>query len=125
MKAYPLDLRCRVVNAYVGTEATIAEVAEQFSVGTAFVKKMLRWHRHGASLAPRHGGGTAPALGQAEQQWLRAAIAARPSATLEELKDLLAAERAVQVSRPTLCRALQKLKLGRKKKASLPANATK
>ena len=46
-----------VINAYESGEGTVEEVAEQFRVGTAFVKKMLRLHRAGESLEPKHGGG--------------------------------------------------------------------
>ena len=57
MKAYSLDFRCVVINAYESGEGTIAEVAEQFGVGAAFVKKILRLHRAGESVVPKHGGG--------------------------------------------------------------------
>lgn len=42
---------------------------------------------------------------------------ARPDATLAELKWFLRTDRSVKVSLSTICRALQKLKLGRKKKS--------
>ncbi len=52
MKAYSLDFRCVVLNAYEAGEGTVADVADQFGVGTAFVKKMLRLHRAGERLVP-------------------------------------------------------------------------
>jgi transposase len=61
MKAYSLDFRCVVINAYESGEGTGEDVAEQFRVGTAFVKKMLRLHRAGESLEPQHGGGASQA----------------------------------------------------------------
>lgn len=123
MKAYSLDFRCVVINAYESGEGTIEDVAEQFGVGTAFVKKMLRLHRTGESLEPRHGGGAQAKLDGAARAQLRAAVKTRPDATLGELKAELFRGCQVEVSVPTLCRELQKLGLPRKKRVSSLANA--
>lgn len=123
MKAYSLDFRCLVINAYESGEGTLKEVAEQYGVGMAFVKKMLRLHRAGASLEPKHGGGAQAKLDAAARAKLRAAVEARPDATLGELKGVLRRACQVEVSTPTVCRALQRLELPRKKRVSVPANA--
>lgn len=123
MKAYSVDFRCVVINAYESGEGTIEEVAEQFGVGTAFVKKMLRLHRAGESLEPKHGGGAQAKLDVAAREKLRARVKARPEATLGELKAVLRSACQVEVSAPTVCRELQKLELPRKKRVSSPANA--
>ena len=65
MKAYSLDFRCLVINAYESGEGTIEEVAEQGGVATAFGKKRLRLHRAGESLEPPHGGGAQAKLAAA------------------------------------------------------------
>lgn len=123
MKAYSLDFRCLVINAYESGEGTIEEVAEQFRVGTAFVKKMLRRHRAGESLEPHHGGGAPAKLTADAREKLRATVETRPDATLAELQAVLRRACKVGVSAPTVCRALQRLELPRKKRASSPANA--
>ena len=123
MKAYSLDFRCVVINAYESGEGTIEEVAEQFRVGTAFVKKMLRRHRAGERLEPQHGGGAQTKLSADAREQLRAAVAMRPDATLGELQAVLSRTCRVEVSEPTVCRELQRLELPRKKRASSPANA--
>ena len=123
MKAYSLDFRCLVVNAYESGEETIEDVAEQFGVGTAFVKKMLRVHRAGGSLEPQHGGGAQAKLTAAARAQLRAAVTTRPDATLGELREVLRNVCQVEVSAPTVCRELQKLELPRKKRVSSPASA--
>jgi transposase len=123
MKAYSLDFRCVVINTYESGEGTIEEVAEQFGVGTAFVKKLVRVHRTGESLAPQHGGGAQAKLQVAAREKVCAAVKARPAATLDELKAELRRACQVEGSAPTVCRELQKLELSRKKRASSPANA--
>ena len=125
MRAYPKELRLRVVNAIENGDGTIAEISTLFGVGPTFVKKMLRWHRAGEDLAPRHGGGPVARLQEPERAWLRQAVAKQPDVTLEELQSRLAAQRQVTVSQATICRALQQLGLPRKKKASWPVNGMK
>ena len=123
MKAYSLDLRCLVITADESGEGTIAEGAEQFGGGTAFVKKILKLHRAGESLEPKHGGGAQAKLTAAAREKLRAAVATRPDATLGELQKVLSSACKVEVSEPTVCRELRRLELPRKKRASSPANA--
>ena len=117
MRAYPTELRSRVVAAVEQEELTIAEIASVFSVGLTFIKKMLRWHRAGEDLTPRHGGGPTPLLQEPERELLRAAVAKQPDVTLAELQGLLVAQGSRAVSVPTICRALQELQLPRKKKS--------
>lgn len=125
MKPYPKELRERVVAAVEQTVHSIAEIADIFGVGISFVKKMLKLHREGESLEPGRGSGARPLLNQDQLEMLRAAVETRPDATLEELQGFMADECKVRASIPTLCRALKKLDLPRKKKVSWPANATK
>lgn len=125
MKPYPKELRERVVVAVEMGVHSIGDIADIFGVGISFIKKMLKLHRDGESLAPRRGRGTAPLLKEEHLAMLRAAVATRPDATLAELQGFMAAESNVSPSAPTLCRALQKLNLPRKKKASWPANETR
>ena len=107
MRSYPKELRSRVVAAVEQGELTIVDIASVFSVGLTFVKKMLRLHRAGEDLAPRHGGGPKPLLQDPERALLRAAVAKQPDVTLAELQALLVAHGSRAVSVPTICRALQ------------------
>jgi transposase len=125
MIPYPKELRTRVVAAVEHGEWTIAEIASVFSVGLTFVKKMLRLHRAGEDLAPRHGGGPKPLLQDQEGALLRAAVAKQPDVTLAELQHVLATHGSRPVSLSTICRALQHLQLPRKKKVSAPRSETK
>ena len=116
MIPYPKELRARAVAAVEAGEFTIAEVANLFSVSLAFVKKMLKLHRAGDDLEPRHGGGPEVLLKEKELTLLREEVEEHPDATLEELQKVLAEKCNVTASLPTICRALQQLNLPRKKK---------
>ena len=65
---------------------SIPEIARIFQVGVTFIKKMLKLHRAGEPLDPRHGGGPVPLLQEKETTLLRQELQARPDATLEELQ---------------------------------------
>src|SRR5216684_2377213 len=103
MKAYSLDLRPRVVDAYEQGEGSLSELAALFRVSIGFIKKMLRRFRGGQRLEPKpHGGGAPPALTDSQRAVLRAAVAKHPDATLKELQAVLAAQGRVTVSEATL-----------------------
>jgi transposase len=117
MAPYPQELRIRVVAAVEEGGLSIPEVARIFQVGLTFIKKMLRVHRAGESLEPRHGGGPVPLLQEKETTRLRQELRARPDATLEELQQVLAAQCHTTASLSTISRSLQVLNLPRKKKS--------
>jgi transposase len=50
-------------------------------------------------------------------------VAAQPDATLAELQTRIAKQTRLQVSAPTLCRTLQRLRLRRKKSRSSPLSS--
>jgi transposase len=117
MVPYPTELRSRVVAAVEQGELTIGEVAQVFSVGVTFVKRMLRLQRAGEDLAPRHSGGSAPKLTESDRELLRETVARDPDVTLAECQTVLSERGSGGVSVPTICRALQQLELPRKKKS--------
>lgn len=125
MRAYSLDLRERVVAAYEKGERSIAEIAAQFSVGQTFLKKMLRQKRRSGSLErlPSRAGAK-KVLSEAQRRWLLKQVTDQPDATLAELREGLQTSRKVSVSRATVSRELQGLRLPRKKNLSSQASAT-
>ena len=117
MAPYPTELRVRVVAAVEEGGLSIPEAARIFQVGLTFIKKMLKLHRAGESLEPRHGGRPVPLLQEKETTLLRQELRARPDATLEELPQVLAAKCPATASLSTISRSLQALHLPRKKKS--------
>lgn len=119
MRAYSLDLRQKVVSAYQRGQGTIDEIAALFSVGPTFVKKMLRLHREGSNLSPLpHGGGHTPKLSDRHLRLLRAEVERNNDVTIEELRESLRKKVSVDVSQPTVSRAIARLNLPRKKNSS-------
>jgi transposase len=117
MAPYPTELRVRVVAAVEEGGLSLPAAARIFQVGLTFSKKMLRLHRAGESLEPRHGGGPVPLLQEQETTLLQPELQARPAATLEELHQVLAAQGHATASLSTISRGLPGLNLPRKKKS--------
>src|SRR3954447_14701840 len=125
-RPYSADLRDRVLLA---GEAGLppAVVARRFGVGLSTVYLWRHQARaEGRRCAKAHGGGRARGIDPAGEAILRALVSERNDRTLDEyIEDLAARTGGERVSRPTLCRALRRLGLWRKKKRRCaPASRT-
>ena len=113
MKAYSQDLRERVVRACDERRGTRQQIAELFGVSTAWIRRLLQRRRETGSFAARpHAGGPAPKMDDDRRGRLLLLVAEQPDATLEELRDRLAAP----VHLCTIARHLARLGLTVKKK---------
>lgn len=121
MKAYSLDFRQKVVDAYLKTPLSQRQVAKTFGVALSFVEKLLKQFRETHNLAPKpHSGGPKPKLNANQLSLLDELVEADNDATLEELCQQLEKKTAIKISRSTMGRMLQKLNLTRKKKTLHP-----
>src|SRR6478735_1555192 len=122
-RPYSADLRERVLLA---CEAGLlpAVVAQRFGVGLSTVYLWCQQARgEGRRCAKPHAGGRTSGIDAAGEAIVRALVAERNDRTLDEYTEQLAARSGrVRVSRPTLCRALRRLGLWRKKRHCAPAN---
>jgi transposase len=113
MTPYSRDLRERIIETARRGEETLAEIAERFLVSISFVTRLLHLHRTTGSVEPRpHGGGHPAVLTSEDLDRLRELIRDRPDATLDECRRHLGSS----CSLATICRALSRLGLPRKKK---------
>ena len=118
MKSYSQDLRERILAALQDGEAPQHAIAKRFCVSLSFVEKLWRrFRRSGSGAAKPHAGGKRRAL-KDHTDFLRRAVETQPDATLEELRERIAAAQGPQVSTATICRELQRLKLPVKKSRS-------
>jgi transposase len=122
-KPYSADLRERVLLADAAGLSP-AVVAARFGVGLSTVYLWRQQARaEGRRCAKPHGGGRGRGIDPAGEAILRGLVAERNDRTLDEYRELLAARTGGRwVSRPTLCRALRRLELRRKKRHCAPAS---
>ncbi len=117
MRAYSLDLRQRIVEAYDLGEGSVRELAERFAVAPNTVQRYLTRRRVTATVAPAsHGGGPRRLLHSADERALRALVAEQNDRTDAEYAARLATATGCQASRRTICRAWRRLGFTRKKK---------
>lgn len=115
MKAYSIDLRSRIVHAYLAQEGSQAELAKRFQVSERWLQNLLRQQRETGSLDPLpHGGGRGRIIGADQEPLLLNVLAATPDASLDELCERC----GVNGSRMCVARALERLNITRKKRRS-------
>jgi transposase len=119
--AYSADLRERVLLVCERGRLSRARIAALFQVAESTVYRWLQaWRTEGRREAKPHAGGPAPRLDQAALDKLQAIVAEANDLSLAAYAEKLHERAGVTASGPTVCRALQKLDLRRKKE---PAGA--
>ena len=115
--AYSADLRGRVLQVCERGQLTRAKIAALFQVGeTTLDRWQQAWRTDGRRAAKPHAGGPAPQLDAIALDKLKDLVVASNDLTLAEHAAKLAEHAAGQVSGSTVCRALRKLGLPRKKR---------
>jgi transposase len=123
MEPYSMDLRSRVVNAYLAQEGSQADLAKRFQVSERWVQNLLRQQRETGAIEPlAHGGGRVRILGADKELLLLRVLAETPDASLDELRERC----NVHGSRMCIARALERLNVTRKKsRFCAPSNKTR
>jgi transposase len=121
MKAYPVELRTRIVAAVDRGVGSLPTVAALFGVSINCVANYLLLRAESGSLQPRpNPGGRPPAIPETRYEELRQLLAAQPDLTLEQLRERL----HLDCSLAAVCRTLKKLGLTRKKKRCAPPSSS-
>src|SRR4028118_2107687 len=116
MKAYSNDFRTKIVETNWKELESIQQTADRFGVSYSFVWKLLNRHAEIGLVSPKpHGGGAKPKLNPQQLPVVTQLVEQDNDATLEELVTQLQSKIGVTVSRATMGRMVQKLKLTRKK----------
>jgi transposase len=124
MKPYSIDLRQKVLDAHLKNQTSIREIAEKFGVSDSFVRKLLKRHQETGGIEPKpHSGGASAKLTEEHYVLVESMIAQNNNITLVVLCKQIEAKTGIRVSVPTMCRILQKLKLGKNKKSAQAVEA--
>lgn len=114
-RAYSLDLRERLLRALdAGLDA--AEVERTLGVSLATQRRWRRRAADGTGLAPGRSPGRGRLIPAAEEEGLRAQVAAAPDATLAQHCAAWEAAGKAAVSESTMSRALRRVGVTRKKR---------
>jgi transposase len=119
MKAYSNDFRTKIVETNWKELESIGQTADRFHVSYSFVWKLLNRYGEIGLVSPKpHGGGAKPKLNTQQLAVVTQLVEQDNDATLEELVTQLQEKIGVTVSRATMGRVVQKLKLTRKKNSA-------
>jgi transposase len=120
MVAYSVDLRERVLAAVDAGEGTQEQIAKRFRVTARWIRKLLALRAQTGSIAPKPKTGGRKHLIQGEAaETLRGAVAERPDATLEELREAIGFSGCLM----TVWRALRRLGITLKKSRCRPKSS--
>ncbi|WP_375474623.1 transposase [uncultured Nostoc sp.] len=123
MKAYSIDLRQKIIDAYNNQEDSQRKLAKRFSVSLTFIQKLLKRYRSSGTVEQKaHGGGNTGKLSSEQMAIVITLVEEDNDAILVELCSRLEERTGVVVSRATMGRITQKLNLTRKKKQSTPVS---
>ena len=122
MDAYSEDLRKKIVEAVERRAMNKSEVAHLFGVSLSSVKRYVRKFHQGSSLSPGKAPGKRPKVDKCARRLLEADLKERPFAKLRQRCEYLEALAGLRVCKSTLCRALRRMGLTRKKGQWVPAS---
>jgi putative transposase len=123
MKALSPDLRIRAVERYLEENETQLEIAKIFKISVSSFKRFLTRYRRKESLIPKpHTGGNEPLIDKRGLKILEKISIEFNDLTLKEYSEKLKFISGINVSIFTICRALKKLQITRKKRPSMHRN---
>lgn len=104
-----LDLRARILKAYLAGDGFFVRLAERFGAGEASVHRIVRLHRETGKLEPRpDGGGQEPLIGLEDLEALAELVRSRANATVDELTRAWNERRRPTVTRSSILFALHR-----------------
>ena len=119
MKAYSLDLRQKIIDVYEQEKISQRQLAQRFCVAKSFIIKLLKRYRETGAIAPLpFNGGVKLKLSPEQLIDLGDLIENNNDATLDELCQMLQEKIGVKISRATMGRMTQRLKLTVKKNST-------
>ena len=121
MKAYDLDLREKIVQAYERGNTSVRKVANNFGVSKSFVQKLLLRKKTSGHVKPQKQGGALKSELDGASVQLAAMVEKYPDKTLSEYCEYWGETYNIWVSTSTMCRGLKKQNLTRKKRLYVAA----
>ena len=112
MKPYSVDLRQKIIDVYKEGNVSQRQLARQFRVALSFIQKLIKQYKETGNIAPKVRTKQTPTkLSDEQLQVLKELVAENPEATLQELRQKLAAIAGVTISISTVHRMLRRIDL--------------
>jgi transposase len=118
MSCYSLDLRQKVVSAYLQGKTSIRKLAQQFTMSPATIHKFIKQYQETQDLTPQKPGTKKSSKLEEHREFIMKMVESHADWTLQQYSDYLAEHCHVDASLSILCRFFQKEKLTLKKELS-------
>jgi len=123
MASYSLDLRQRIVQAYMAGEGSIREIAKRFLVSPTTVHQYLQLHKQKGSLLPKKCiVGRKPVVADKQLQLVENLLQNKSDLTLTQLCTAFEKKTGIKVSSASMWRAIKKIDWTYKKRLCVPRN---
>jgi transposase len=116
MSRYSLDVRKKVVAAYLLRKGSIRQLADQFMLSPATVHSYIKRYRETQDLTPRKPGPTKPKKLVPHRDFIVQMVKENPDWTLRQYSDYFLEKRGVHAHLSEICEFLQDEGLTLKKK---------
>ena len=114
-KAYSIDFREKIIEAYMNKEGSIRQLAARFKVTKSFLQNSIKRYQQEGTILPKISRRGFPSKLTAHQELIKKMLEDNSDATLAELCELLKKQTGVSISVSNICRFLKKHQLTRKK----------
>lgn len=116
--SYSLDLRIRVIQAYINKEGSQSEIAEQFKISlTSFRRYWRQYQQTGKINIPEYYPGRKAKIDSEGLKMVEAIVITQPDITLKELCRAYKKRYRTKVHESTMSKTCKKLRLRYKKKS--------
>lgn len=116
MRAYPVELRKKILECYYSEPISQRQLARRFYVTLSFIQKLLKQSRETGDIRPKtYKCGRCLKLSQEQILILGDLIEAHSDSTLKELRELLWSRTGIKLSIATMGRMTKYLSMTRKK----------
>ena len=116
MKAYSLDLRQKILDAYFTDGISQRQLALRFRVALSFIEKLLKQYRQTGNISPKVRIQQTPLkLNEEQLNALKEIVSAKNDATLAEIRKQLEEKTGVLIGISTVYRMLQMMEISLKK----------
>ncbi len=116
MKAYSLDLRQKIIEAYFTDGISQRQIAKRFRVALSFIEKLLKQYRQTGNISPKVRIQQTPLkLNEEQLNVLKEIVSAKNDATLAEIRKHLEEKTGVMIGISTVYRMLQMMGISLKK----------
>ena len=122
MRPYSIDFREKVVKAYERGDTSSRKLAARFEVSRAFVQRLLKQKKITGHVQPQKQGGRMTSELQKYSTQIVQMVENYPDSTLGEYCEYWGETYGLWVSTSTMCRALKKQQLTRKKRRYVAVN---